>query len=209
MRASFLMKVVGLTVLGILSSLLANQLVGQVHTSTTKIGDPNPRAAIPPKKHTVSTTKSVEPPDGIDYSDPVVIDRLAKIPLQEGILASSRIYNMTVQFDGQQVKVGASAAIREKRPRVSLLWGLKVMDSARNDLDLRLYDKQVIKLPAGIIDSWPTFKDAVNLPSGDYKVQLALYEVTPDLDISLLKTDPGTESQYRAAWMTQDVTVRK
>jgi hypothetical protein len=200
MRRSFLFKIAGLAILGALSSFGTHKLVGHL-----KAAPDDAKATALPK--TQISASIDEPPVLAENDDPIVIETRAKTPLPKNIIASSYVYNMKAQTNGNQVVVSASSTIREKRPDVSFVWGLKVMDADRKLLSTVLYDTQIFSMPDGQIDVWPTFQETLNLASGAYKVQLVLYQLTPNFDLTLLKSDPVIEESRRGCWYTVDVRV--
>jgi hypothetical protein len=97
------------------------------------------------------------------------------------IVARSQMNQVKVQAAGDQVVIAAAAGIIDRRPDTAYVWWVRILDPKGKAVRFaKRYDSQAI-WPRRGRELHPTFTDILrpSLPPGNYRVEVALYQIPP------------------------------
>lgn len=123
--------------------------------------------------------------------------KLTRPPIKLGVsgaLAEAHLRSSNISVEDGMAIVAAHVSIADKRPGVSYVWRLRVVDPNQNPMAGQLYDQQMFTVGANgqrEVD----FADTVQVPPGARRVELVLYQKAPNSDLSFLDNDETAQGQ--------------
>jgi hypothetical protein len=129
------------------------------------------RAAVPQQQDVAPNSKHKE-----------TIDDAAIGGQSKKLDAYYQFTKLAVTAGRGNVTLDGSVEIMDSREdRKPMVWAVFVKDPATLRVIFKqIYDQQIFEVAAGEIER-PTFRDTFPLAPGSYRVELRLYEVTPDI----------------------------
>jgi hypothetical protein len=110
-------------------------------------------------------------------------------------VAEFHLRSMDVSSAGNSLVVKSGVDIFETRTNVAYLWKLKIVAGDAKKVVLeRRFDDQMFKFQDGV-NAHPTFAETVQLPAGDYRVEVTLYEIPDGFNLDALKTKATSKAQ--------------
>jgi hypothetical protein len=105
-----------------------------------------------------------------------------------GALAEAHIRSNLITIADGFATVKAHVSLFDKRPGMSYIWRLRVVDNQENPLTGRVYDQQIFSVEVNG-EKEVDFEDVIAVPPGYHRVELVLYEKAPLNDLSFLDDD--------------------
>ena len=137
--------------------------------------------------------------------DPILpgpwIEEGAEVP--SNLVTSTLMEAVQLTSDGRTVSVAAAARIVDRVPTVVYVWSLSasaVVDGKPQQVLDRYYREQVFRVPLGQICHF-TLHEEIELPPGDYTVQVRLHRLPENFDLSKLGNRALEPARSRMAGM--------
>jgi len=161
------------------------------------------------KSSTVVLQQEADLAPDVGVSEQDLKDRLAQIKgVQPRYVANTKISLVFAQGGLGSVLVKAEAEIRDTRPGMAFMWGVRLVDpeDRKTVLYENKYTDQVTPLEPGQVHR-PTFEDLVEVPlePGDYVFEVFLYRV-PGGDPEVLERS-GLSARWRSSIARNLVTI--
>jgi hypothetical protein len=110
-------------------------------------------------------------------------------------VAEFHLRSMDVASKPNGVSVSMAVDIFDTRANVTYLWKLRVTAlDPKKVIWERLYDNQMFKFANGA-NAHPTFAETVQLPAGDYRAEVTLYEIPDGFRLEALKDKATSKGQ--------------
>ena len=183
MRISLILKILGLAAVAVCTSLIASSLV-RWGRAQEFVRTPIGRTTIGPsgKQIAGATTRTLEP------------------------TCSFNLGRARIVAKGGHVVVSAAVSIKETRPNFVNLWSVRVFDeTGSTKLSEHPYLAQRFVTNAQQ-NTNPTLDDTLALAPGKYVVQVVLYTLPNDFDVSGL-ADEATERSFLSVAAFERVTI--
>lgn len=183
MKPAFFVKLASVLALGVCSSVVTSSVLAQVRSRKAKV---SAASTAPIQSRTIDSRTG---PVGSFAKPALPPERPA------GTYAMFNLLNLKAEADGQGVKVFAHVDLQDAREHIKYMWSLTVVDADLGTPVSRInYDQQQFSLPPSR-RSAPTFSETLNLPAGQYRVRLDLFEIPPGFDIKSLEGKDIQRSQ--------------
>ena len=162
------------------------------------------------KAMTVDTVER-DPNDPLDEAvSPLPMSPVEKARAMKSLVASVSFTKTNATVVGRDIQVTAAVHMFERRPTMRYLWAVRVWNGVgvkKARFVDRLYKDQIFAIPLGE-EANPTFADTVRMLPGEYLVEITLYVVPIDFDLTLLQ-HPAEDHQHRVASRYMNVTVSR
>jgi len=183
MKTSIVTRILFLIVLAVVTSLATSAMLAQRARRSRSTA----QAKAAPIPVPAATTRVATQEEVLAYARANAgRDLHAELESNPQMLTHSLAPRFTTTLNGNKVDVSAKALLFDRREGVSFMWALRVYDGevrGRKPIVEKIYDHQLTAVPVGKVIE-PTFTESVELPPGDYQVEVALYAFQPDFDMS-------------------------